>query len=76
MAKKKPPAVSSRKGTAPIQFRLRPETLADLDAVAAHLASVNGGEANRADAVRYALRLASRKIRSAQAASKISDKSC
>ena len=42
--------------TVPSQFRLRPETLADLDAIAAHLAELTGRPSTRVDAIRYAAR--------------------
>jgi hypothetical protein len=45
--------------TVPSQFRLGPDTLADLDAVARHLES-EGLPHSRADALRYAARQAAR----------------
>ena len=39
-------------------FRLTPQNLAEIDAVAAKLAEPTGGKPNRADAIRYGVRLA------------------
>lgn len=44
------------------QFRLKPETVADLDAIAAHLTATTGIEHSRTDAVRWAAREAAKKI--------------
>lgn len=49
--------------TIPSQFRLRPETLADLDTIAAHLAEATGRASTRTDAVRYAARQAASQLR-------------
>lgn len=56
--------------TIPTQFRLKEETLADLDAIASHL-----GDATRADAVRYAARQIALVIQGKTAKKKTSRKS-
>lgn len=48
--------------TTPRQFRLRPETLADLDAIARHLEQDSGRRCSRADAIRYAARQTARRL--------------
>lgn len=48
--------------TVPTQYRLRPETLADLDAIAAHLTDLTGRANTRTDAVRFAARETAKKI--------------
>lgn len=48
--------------TTPRQFRLRAETLADLDAIAAHLEQESGHRHSRADAIRFAARQAARRL--------------
>lgn len=40
--------------TTPRQFRLKDDTLADLDCIADELAKITGRENSRADAIRYA----------------------
>jgi hypothetical protein len=42
--------------TVPRQFRLKSETLADLDEIAEHLTRTTGIAASRTDALRYAAR--------------------
>ncbi len=42
--------------TVPSQFRLKFDTLADLDAIAEYLSELTGLEASRTDAIRYAAR--------------------
>lgn len=42
--------------TKPTQFRLPPQTLADLDAIATHLSAETGIEHNRTDAVKASAR--------------------
>jgi hypothetical protein len=49
--------------TVPRQFRLGPETLADLDAVRAWLAGREGRKVSRAEAIRHLAREAALKIR-------------
>ena len=48
--------------TVPSQFRLRAETLADLDAIAGWLEAEQGTQSSRADAIRYAARQIVRQI--------------
>jgi hypothetical protein len=48
--------------TVPRQFRLRTETLDDLDAIARWLSDEQGAPRSRADAIRYAARQIARKI--------------
>lgn len=50
--------------TVPRQFRLNDETLADLDAIADHLAKTTHSKASRADAIRYAAREIASKLNS------------
>jgi hypothetical protein len=50
------------KETVPRQFRLRNDTLADLDAVAAFLSERDGRRATRSDAVRFAARQAAQRL--------------
>jgi hypothetical protein len=49
--------------TTPRQFRLAPDTLAELDMIAAHLCDRDGVPRSRADAIRYAARLVYKKLR-------------
>ncbi len=49
--------------TLPRQFRLKAESLADLDLIAAHLTAASGIEHTRSDAVRWAARREAEKIR-------------
>ena len=52
-----------RYGTPISQFRLKPETLADLDRIAEFLRTEHGEtDASRASAVRYAARIVAKKI--------------
>lgn len=55
------PQVKSN-ATTPTQFRLKPDTLADLDAIASWLSAANGIAHTRTDAVRYAARQLAKKI--------------
>lgn len=49
--------------TVPRQFRLRSDTLAELDLIAGQLSRTTGTNASRADAIRYAARQESSRIR-------------
>lgn len=48
--------------TTPTQFRLGPDTLAELQAIADHLVSITGLPQTRTDAVRYAARQVARQL--------------
>lgn len=48
--------------TVPRQFRLKAETLAELDAIAASLSETTGVEHSRSDAIRFAARQTAKKI--------------
>lgn len=48
--------------TVPTQFRLKPDTLADLDAIREHLAATSGVPHSRSDAVRFAAREVRKKV--------------
>ncbi len=48
--------------TVPTQYRLEPETLADLDIVAAELPSLTGMAATRTNAIRHLARQGAKKI--------------